>query len=132
MASLSFLSKGRSMKKDLVKLSSGNNASRSFGIGGGYSGSDFSVHRHSKSCLLSSPGKGSRERGQSTILDRFGARPTRLAWPLGWKSLGRDRRTDGRSRWRGNQTHAPPGRTKNGETCCEGYQPLCREVQVTA
>ncbi len=45
-----------------------------------------------------------RKRGQSTILDRFGARPTRLAWPLGWKSLGRDRRTDGRFRWRGNQT----------------------------
>jgi hypothetical protein len=73
-----------------------------------------------------------RERGQSTILDRFGARPTRLAWPLGWKSLGRDRRTDGQSRWRGNQTHAPPRRTKNGETCCEGYQLLCREVQPTA
>src|SRR5580692_706371 len=70
-------------------------------------------------------------KGQSTILDRFGARSTRLAWPLGWKSLGRDRRTDARSRWRGNQTHAPPARTKNGETCCEGYQPLCREVQVT-
>src|SRR5271166_6339004 len=79
-----------------------------------------------------SPEARQAKRGQSTILDRFGARPTRLAWPLGWKSLGRDRRTDGRSRWRGNQTHAPPGRTKNGETSCEGYQPLCREVQVTA
>ena len=42
------------MKKDLVKLSSGNNVSRSSGFGGGYSGSGFSVHRHSKSCLLSS------------------------------------------------------------------------------
>lgn len=42
------------MKKNLVKLSSGNNASRSFGFGGGYSGCDFLVHRHSKSCLLSS------------------------------------------------------------------------------
>src|SRR5271165_5768448 len=75
---------------------------------------------------------GRGEKGQSTILDRFGARRTRLAWPLGSKSLGRDRRTDGRSRWRGNQTHAPPGRTKMAKRAAKDINLFVAKSRLTA
>ena len=58
---------------------------------------------------------------------------TRLACPLGWKSARVEF-----AGLMGDPVGAGTNYTlllderKNGETCCEGYQPLCGEVQVTA